>query len=82
MGGFEIGKDNLADKIWALKTATDEIVKLLIAAMKGKKPFDYQKMTIHKCRDECPHIETVQQARKKEEENQKQDKLQKHLIEV
>ena len=82
MGGFEIGKDNLADKIWALKTATDEIVKLLIAAMKGEKPFDYQKMTIHKCRDKCPHIETVQQARKKEEENQKQDKLKKHLIEV
>ena len=59
---------------WNVKTATDEIIKLLIATMKGEKPFDYQKMIKHKCRDKCPHIETVQQARKKKMKRTKNKK--------
>ncbi len=52
---------------WNIKTATDEIMKVIISMQNGVRAFDYKKVLVHKCGIKCPLIETLYEARKKEE---------------
>jgi ribonuclease HI len=65
---------------WNIKTATDEIMKVIISMQNGDRAFDYKKVLVHKCGIKCPLIETVYDARKKEElRNQKRSQAEKYI---
>ena len=52
-------------------------MKVIISMQNGDRAFDYKKVLVHKCGIKCPLIETVYEARKKEELQKKNKKKRK-----
>ena len=67
---------------WNIKTATDEIMKVIISMQNGDRSFDYKKVLVHKCGIKCPLIETVSEARKKDELQKSKRSRTEQYIEV
>ena len=67
---------------WNIKSASEVLLKTLLAAMRGSNAFDFQKCVVHRCSDKCPQVETLAQARQKDREAKKQQMDKMGIIEV